>query len=72
MHTNRNTTVALAALLILASTAIAQTEGGPELVVPSKIIDVGTVAQGVTVDADFDLVNEGNAPLDRSPNRSSS
>jgi len=55
--------LAFAAMMIGAATAFAQTAGSPILVVPSKIIDIGTVAQGVTVDAVFDLVNEGDAKL---------
>jgi hypothetical protein len=55
--------LAFAAMMIGAATAFAQTAGSPMLVVPSKIIDIGTVAQGVTVDAVFDLVNEGDAKL---------
>ena len=55
--------ITFAAMLIGAATAFAQTDGSPMLVVPSKIIDIGTVAQGVTVDAVFDLVNEGDAKL---------
>jgi hypothetical protein len=55
--------LALAAALILSATAFAQTEGGPVLVVPTKIVDAGTVSQGVTVDAVFDLVNEGGEKL---------
>jgi hypothetical protein len=57
------TFIALAVMVIVAATALAQTDGSPMLVVPSKIIDVGTVSQGVTVDAVFDLVNEGDAKL---------
>jgi len=55
--------IMFAAMLIGAATAFAQTDGSPMLVVPSKIVDIGTVAQGVTVDAVFDLVNEGDAKL---------
>jgi hypothetical protein len=57
------TYAALAAMVIGATTAFAQTAGSPALVVPSKIVDIGTVSQGVTVDAVFDLVNEGDAKL---------
>jgi Protein of unknown function (DUF1573) len=57
------TFITFAAMMIGAATAFAQTDGSPVLVVPSKIIDIGTVAQGVTVDAVFDLVNEGDATL---------
>lgn len=57
------TTLALAALIMTAGVAIAQNENGPVLMVPSKIIDAGTVSQGIVVDAVFELVNEGNATL---------
>jgi len=57
------TFITFAAMMIGAATAFAQTDGSPMLVVPSKIVDIGTVAQGVTVDAVFDLVNEGDAKL---------
>lgn len=57
------TFLTFAAMVIVAATAFAQTDGSPMLVVPSKIVDIGTVAQGVTVDAVFDLVNEGDAKL---------
>jgi hypothetical protein len=57
------TTLALAALIMTAGVAIAQNESGPVLMVPSKIIDAGTVSQGIVVDAVFELVNEGNATL---------
>jgi len=57
------TTLVLAALIMTTGMAIAQNESGPELIVPSKIIDAGTVSQGVIVDAVFDLVNEGDAKL---------
>ncbi|MEE4273209.1 MAG: DUF1573 domain-containing protein [Thermoanaerobaculales bacterium] len=63
MLTNRYTAAALVALLLTAGAAAAQTDPAPALMVPSKIIDVGTVTQGVVVDAVFDLVNEGNGPL---------
>lgn len=59
----RAAAAALAVLVLGALPALAQTDGSPALVVPSKIIDAGTVSQGVTVDADFELVNEGDAPL---------
>jgi len=57
------TLVALAAMVIVAATAFVQAESAPTMVVPSKIIDAGTVSQGVMVDAVFDLVNEGDATL---------
>ena len=63
MLKNLTTTVVLATLVTIASIAAAQNNGGPALVVPSKILDVGTISQGVVVDAVFDLVNEGDATL---------
>jgi hypothetical protein len=57
--------VVLAALVVTAATVAAQTgaEGAPKIVVPTKIVDVGTISQGVVVDAVFDIVNEGNQTL---------
>ena len=65
MRSNRLMITILALLLAAGATAHAQTadSSAPKLVVPSKIIDVGTVSQGVVVDAVFDLVNEGNRQL---------
>jgi len=63
MLKNLLTTVALVALLSTAGIAAAQNEGSPALVVPGKIIDAGTVSQGLVVDAVFDLVNEGKGAL---------
>lgn len=57
------TFVAMAAVMIAAAPTLAQTDGNPVMEVPSKIIDAGVVSQGVTVDAVFELVNEGDAPL---------
>lgn len=36
---------------------------GPKMVVPEKLKDVGTVAQGEKIDVAFELVNEGDEPL---------
>lgn len=63
MLDTRQTSVVLAAAVIVAVTAFAQTGTAPSLEVPSKIIDAGVVSQGVVVDAVFDLVNEGDATL---------
>lgn len=65
MRTNQVMIATLALLLAAGATALAQTaeDAAPKLVVPSKIIDAGTVAQGVVVDAVFDLVNEGDRTL---------
>lgn len=63
MLKNQLTFVALAVMMTVAATTFAQTEGSPTLVVASKIMDAGTVSQGTTVDAVFDLVNEGDTKL---------
>ena len=63
MLKNLLTFVALAVMMTVAATTFAQTEGSPTLVVASKVMDAGTVSQGTTVDAVFDLVNEGDTKL---------
>lgn len=63
MLKNQLTFVAFAVMMTVAATTFAQTEGSPTLVVASKIMDAGTVSQGTTVDAVFDLVNEGDTKL---------
>lgn len=63
MLNNKLTVVALATMMVVAATTFAQADGSPSMVVPSKIVDAGKVSQGVTVDAVFDLVNEGDATL---------
>ena len=65
MLNNKLTFVVLAALVATGSVAAAQTadQGGPKLIIPNKIIDAGKVSQGVTVDAVFELINEGNQKL---------
>jgi len=63
MLKNLLTFVALAVMMTVAATTFAQTEGSPALVVASKVMDAGTVSQGTTVDAVFDLVNEGDTKL---------
>ncbi len=53
------------AVLLTAATVVAQqpVTTGPKLVVPEKILDKGTVAQGEVVEANFKLVNEGTEPI---------
>jgi hypothetical protein len=65
MRTRSVLIATLAIVLATGATVLAQSNdnGGPKLVVPSKIIDAGTVPQGVIVDAVFDVVNEGNRTL---------
>jgi hypothetical protein len=53
---------ALAACWLIAGAAAAQGTG-PKMVVPEKIKDTGTVAQGEVVDVNFVLRNEGTEPL---------
>lgn len=57
------TTTIFAVLLLVVGAAAAENGGSPKLVVPSKIIDAGAVSQGVVFNANFDLVNEGDATL---------
>ncbi len=57
MRTRNLTHLVLAVLVVAASSAAVQAQGTPRLVVPSKIIDIGTVYQGVVADAVFELVN---------------
>jgi hypothetical protein len=57
--------LALAALVSAPLQVAAQeaAEGSPKLVVPERILDFGTVAQGEEIQADFTLRNEGSAEL---------
>ena len=54
--------IALAACLLIAGAAAAQT-AGPKMVIADKIKDTGTVAQGEVVDVIFTIRNEGTEPL---------
>jgi len=54
--------IAAAACCLIASAAVAQ-GSGPKMVVPEKIKDMGTVAQGAVVDITFAISNEGTEPL---------
>jgi hypothetical protein len=60
----KNAAMVIAACL-LALPVGAQEGGaaGPRMVVPQKIKDMGTVAQGEVVEVDFEILNEGNLPL---------
>jgi len=60
-----NALVAAVAVLVLPTVVAAQgaVDGAPKLLVPEKILDLGTVPQGDVVDAVFRLVNEGNGML---------
>lgn len=55
-------TAAVAVVLAAGSPAVAA--DGPNLVVPEKIKDMGTVAQGEILEIQFELVNEGDQPLE--------
>ncbi len=63
MRRRLSTHLALAALVVATTAGTVQAQGTPQLVVPAKIIDVGTVSQGVVADAVFELVNEGDGTL---------
>ncbi|HQN97366.1 MAG TPA: DUF1573 domain-containing protein [Thermoanaerobaculales bacterium] len=54
--------VAAAACCLLAG-AVAAQAAGPKMVVPEKVKDTGTVAQGAVVDISFAISNEGTEPL---------
>jgi hypothetical protein len=56
-------TVAAMAAAMVAGVA-ADAANGPKLVVPEKIKDIGTVAQGEVVNVEFALVNEGDETLE--------
>ena len=55
-----------AAVVVMLVTAgsLAVAADGPKLVVPEKIKDMGTVAQGEILEIQFELVNEGDQPLE--------
>jgi hypothetical protein len=57
--------LALVALIASPNVASAQeaSEGSPKLVVPERVLDFGTVAQGEEIGANFTLTNEGDGPL---------
>ena len=57
--------IAVAALCCVAAISYAQgPSAGPNMVVPEKIKDVGTVAQGEIVEVDFKILNEGSETLE--------
>jgi len=56
--------IATALVTLTALTpAVAVAADGPKMVVPEKVRDMGTVAQGEKVHVEFKLVNEGDEPL---------
>ena len=57
-------TAAILMVMLAAGGSLAAAADGPKLVVPEKIKDMGTVAQGETLEINFELVNEGNQPLE--------
>jgi hypothetical protein len=64
MRINRSMIIAVAALLSIAAAAAAQAPAdGPKLVVTDKVIDLGEVAKGEVVEANFRLANEGSEKL---------
>ena len=56
-----STAAALVALLFAGGSMAA---AGPQLVVPEKLKDMGTVAQGEILEVNFELVNEGDETLE--------
>jgi hypothetical protein len=55
---------AVAVVAPLAAGAQEASDGGPKMVVPEKIIDLGQVAKGVVADVDFEIANEGSETLE--------
>ncbi len=55
--------VAGMAVLVVCAGAMADAADGPKMVVAEKIKDMGTVAQGEVLSIDFEIVNEGDEPL---------
>lgn len=65
MFRKLTTTIAVAVLCGGAAVSSAQgTAAGPNMVVPEKVKDVGTVAQGEVVEVNFKILNEGSQPLE--------
>ncbi len=62
----RKTFILLSAAVLACGLINAQeaSEGGPHMVVPEKVIDVGEIAQGEFVDVNFKIINEGDATLE--------
>jgi hypothetical protein len=56
--------VAGLAVLTMFVGATADAADGPKMVVAQKIMDMGTVAQGETLNVDFEIVNEGDETLE--------
>jgi hypothetical protein len=65
MSAGRITTIVVAVACLVTASVVAQDTGiaGPKLEVPEKILDLGTVAKGDVVEANFKLVNEGSESL---------
>ncbi|MDX2435839.1 MAG: DUF1573 domain-containing protein [Acidobacteriota bacterium] len=57
-------TAAALVVMLVAGGSMAAAADGPKLVVPEKIKDMGTVAQGEILEIDFELVNEGDETLE--------
>jgi len=57
-------TAAILALTLAGGPAAADAADGPKMMVPEKIKDMGKVAQGEVLDADFAIVNEGDETLE--------
>jgi hypothetical protein len=64
MKTNRTVFATVAALALVFAGASTAAAAAPKLVVPEKVKDMGTVAQGEVLDVKFELVNEGDETLE--------
>ena len=54
---------AVIALMVMSASIVAAADG-PKLVVPEKIKNMGRVAQGDVLSVDFELINEGDEPIE--------
>lgn len=54
---------ALIVLMVMSASIVAAADG-PKLVVPEKIKNMGRVAQGDVLSVDFELINEGDEPIE--------
>jgi len=64
MNTHRRSLSTAAALVAMLFAGGSMAAAEPQLVVPEKLKDMGTVAQGEILEVEFELVNEGDETLE--------
>ena len=57
-------TTALMVVIVGGAVSTAIAADGPKMVVPEKIKDLGKVAQGDVLNVEFEIINEGDEPLE--------